>query len=59
MARRPHGLGGSPLAVFSFRSVQVAPPSVVFLRPLPLWALGPSPPDRKVQPWRRKSHKPA
>ena len=27
--------------------------------PLPLGAFGPSPPDRNVQPWRRKSHMPA
>ena len=45
-ATRPHGLGGSPLAVFSLRPVQVAPPSEVTKRPLPLKAVGVSPPGR-------------
>ena len=40
-------------------SVQVAPPSVDLKRPLPLGASGPSPPERNVQPLRRKSHMPA
>src|SRR5258705_8576232 len=58
-ATRPHGLGGSPFAVLSSSCVQVAPPSVVLNRPLPLGAVGPSPPERNVHPLRRKSHMPA
>src|SRR5262245_7717551 len=58
-ATRPHGFAGSPLALPPSSSVHVAPPSVVFQRPLPLVASGPSPPDRNVQPLRRKSHSPA
>src|SRR5215470_3015769 len=51
---RPHGGGGSPLT-----AAQVLPPSALRNRPLPLWASGPSPPERNVQPLRRKSHSPA
>src|SRR5512146_168141 len=58
-ATRPHGLGGSPLASSPVNSVQVAPPSVLRNSPLAEGAVGPSPPERNVQPWRRKSHIPA
>src|SRR5260370_7366905 len=58
-ATRPHGFAGSPLALFSSSSFQVAPPSVVWKNPLPLGAGAFSPPDRKVHPLRRKSHMPA
>src|SRR5215469_11862604 len=58
-AMRPQGFAGSPLALFSSRSCQVAPPSVVLKKPLPLGEVGLSPPERKVQPLRRKSHMPA
>src|SRR5260370_40174025 len=58
-ATRPHGLVGSPFALFSSSSVQEAPPSVLLKSPLPLGALEPSPPERNVQPLRRKSHMPA
>src|SRR5882724_6023482 len=58
-AMRPHGLVGSPLADLSSSDCHVAPPSVDLNRPLPLGASGPSPPERKVQPLRRKSHMPA
>ena len=55
-AMRPHGFAGSPLALFSSSSFHVAPPSAVWKNPLPLAAVAFSPPDRKVQPFRRKSH---
>src|SRR5436305_971445 len=58
-ATRPHGLVGSPLADLSSSDRQLAPPSVDLKRPLPDGALGPSPPERKVHPLRRKSHMPA
>src|SRR5215469_560939 len=58
-ATRPHGFEGRPLALFSSRSVQFAPPSVLTKRPLPLGDAGVSPPERNVQPLRRKSHMPA
>src|SRR2546425_2039412 len=58
-ATRPHGLVGRPLALWASSSVHDAPPSVVLNRPLPLGALGPSPPERNVHPLRRKSHVPA
>src|SRR5260370_17519300 len=58
-AIRPQGCAGSPLALLSSNSFQVAPPSVVWKRPLPLGAVAFSPPERKVQPFRRKSHMPA
>src|SRR5215813_4877126 len=57
VSTRPHGIAGRPLAVAS--DTQVLPPSVERNIPLPLGALGPSPPDRNVQPLRRKSHSPA
>src|SRR5579859_6452051 len=56
---RPQGLAGSPLALFSSSSFQVAPPSVVLNNPLPLESVAFFPPERKVQPLRRKSHRPA
>src|SRR5713226_8831892 len=56
---RPQGFAGSPLALLSSNSFQVAPPSVVWKKALPLAAVGFSPPERKVQPFRRKSHRPA
>jgi hypothetical protein len=58
-ATRPHGLGGSPLAVDESSCFHVVPPSVLLNRPLPLGASEPSPPERNVQPLRRKSHMPA
>ena len=56
---RPQGLEGKPALVFSVSSVQVLPPSPERKRPLPLGAAGPSPPERNVHPFRRKSHIPA
>src|SRR5215813_2126954 len=56
---RPHGLAGMPLLVCELSSAQVLPPSAERKRLLPLFASGPSPPERKVQPARRKSHIPA
>src|SRR5256885_17086922 len=58
-ATRPHGFAGSHFAVDSFRSLQVAPPSVLLNNPLALGAVSPSPPERNVHPFRRKSHMPA
>src|SRR6267378_5005374 len=62
-ATRPHGLAGNPAAPGegggACSSVQVAPPSLLLNKPEPLGAPGPSPPDRNVQPRRRKSHMPA
>src|SRR5712691_1000410 len=58
-ATRPQGFAGSPLALLSSSSFQVVPPSAVWKKPLPLAAAGLSPPERKVQPFRRKSHMPA
>src|SRR5260221_4534557 len=57
MARavRPHGLAGSPAAVEASRWRNDLPPSSVTKSPLPLTASDDSPPERKVQPWRRKS----
>src|ERR1700741_2729688 len=57
-AIRPQGFGGNPLAPFASRSAHVAPPSVVMNRPLPLGDVGLSPPERNVQPFRRKCHMP-
>src|ERR1700757_967027 len=57
-AMRPQGFAGSPLALFSSSSCQVRPPSVVLKKPLPLGDVRLSPPDRNVQPFRRKSHMP-
>ncbi len=58
-AMRPHGFAGNPLALLSSNSFQVAPPSAVWKKLLPLGAVAFSPPERKVQPLRRKSHMPA
>src|SRR5712692_7612538 len=58
-AIRPQGFAGNPLALFSSSSCHVVPPSAVLKTPLPLVAAGPSPPERNVQPLRRKSHMPA
>src|SRR5260370_39335821 len=58
-AIRPQGFAGSPFALFSSSSCHVAPPSVVLKKPLPLGAVGPSPPERNVQPLPRDSHMPA
>src|SRR5712671_380972 len=55
----PHGFVGSPGAVVALRSLHVAPPSVLLNKPLALAAFSPSPPERNVQPLRRKSHMPA
>src|SRR5688500_1819548 len=55
-AMRPYGLAGKPLAFSGVSSVQVAPPSAVRNKPLLEGLSGPSPPERKVQPCRRKSH---
>src|SRR5262245_10757650 len=55
---RPYGFLGNPFFPAS-SSVHVLPPSTVRKRPLPLGASGPSPPDRNVQPFLRKSHIPA
>src|SRR5438094_338435 len=56
---RPQGFAGRPLALFSSSSCHVAPPSVVLKNPLPLGDVALSPPERNVQPFRRKSHMPA
>jgi hypothetical protein len=56
---RPQGLEGRPLADCSSSGAHVAPPSVDLKSPLPLDASGPSPPERNVHPFRRKSHIPA
>src|SRR5258708_4078573 len=58
-AIRPYVFFGRPAAVLSSRDCQVVPPSVDLKGPLPLGAVGLSPPERKVQPLRRKSHMPA
>src|SRR5437773_10191076 len=56
---RPHDPAGNPLFVSLTSGVQVLPPSGERKSALPLGAAGPSPPDRYVQPLRRKSHRPA
>src|SRR6267143_4159293 len=58
-ATRPQGLGGNPEALADVSSLHDAPPSVVLNSPEPLGAVALSPPDRNVQPRRRKSHIPA
>src|SRR6266705_2710359 len=58
-ATRPHGLGGNPDALVEDSSVHVAPPSVLLNNPEALGAVALSPPERNVQPRRRKSHIPA
>src|SRR5215831_13110932 len=59
ISTRPHGFDGSPELLRAVSSVQVLPPSAVRKNPVPLVASGPSPPERNVQPLRRKSHVPA
>src|SRR5258708_21593394 len=58
-ATRPQGFGGRPAALVAVSSLHVAPPSVVLNKPLPLGASGRSPPERQVQPSRRRSHTPS
>src|SRR5450755_997394 len=58
-AIRPKGFAGKPLFAASVISVQDLPPSEERNRPLPDFAAGDSPPERNVQPLRRKSHRPA
>ena len=58
-ATRPHGLAGKPEPAVAVRSVHVAPPSVLLNKLEALGAVALSPPERKVQPRRRKSHMPA
>src|SRR3989442_6340813 len=58
-ATRPHDFGGSPEPAATVRSVHVAPPSVVLKRLDALGAVALSPPERNVQPRRRKPHMPA
>src|SRR5690349_15794075 len=55
MASRPYGFFGKPLLFSGVTSVQVAPPSFERNKPLADAAVGPSPPERNVQPFRRKS----
>src|SRR3954468_10429124 len=54
---RPHGPPGKPFACAT--DFQVRPASLERNIPLALGAVGPSPPDRNVHPFRRKSHIPA
>src|SRR4029077_10797899 len=54
-AMRPYGLGGSPWWAVGRNSLQVRPPSALRESPPPDAAFGPSPPERNVQPLRRKS----
>src|SRR5262245_830021 len=56
---RPHGAAGNPGFELGVSGVQVLPPSRVRYSAEPLAARGSSPPDRNVQPLRRKSHRPA
>src|SRR5512135_2294056 len=58
-AMRPKGFSGKPLFAAAVTSVQCAPPSPERYRPLPDFAVGDSPPERNVQPLRRKSQRPA
>src|SRR5437660_1841931 len=58
-ATRPQGLDGNPAALADVSSLHVAPPSVLLNSPEPLGAVALSPPERNVQPRRRKSHIPA
>src|SRR5580704_14963893 len=55
---RPHGPSGSPFALPS-SFTHVAPPSALRKSALALGDSGVGPPERYVQPWRRKSHMPA
>src|SRR6476646_2577955 len=54
-ARRPYGFFGKPLLASGVTSVHVLPPSAERKSPLPDGLSGPSPPERNVQPFRRKS----
>src|SRR6266576_1587925 len=54
-AIRPYGFFGKPLLFSAVISFQVLPLSLERNSPLPDGAFGPSPPERKVQPLRRKS----
>src|SRR5688572_33434487 len=56
---RPHGFSGRPLFALAVSSTHVFPPSVDRYIPLPLNASGPSPPERNVHPFLRKSQRPA
>src|SRR6185369_5255825 len=55
-AMRPYGFCGKPLFAPSVTSVHDLPPSAERYRPLPDLAVADSPPERNVQPLRRKSH---
>src|SRR2546430_11881304 len=54
---RPYGFARKPLLACGVISVQRLPPSALRYRPPPENAVGPSPPERNVQPLRRKSHR--
>src|SRR5258708_40255546 len=54
-ARRPQGFAGRPAALVAVRSLQVAPPSVVLNKRLPLGASGLSPPQPEVHAARAQS----
>src|SRR5690606_14875025 len=56
-AIRPYGFSGRPALAPGVNSVQCAPPSREWNRPLPDGASADSPPERNSQPLRRKSHK--
>src|SRR5205823_11832798 len=56
-AMRPYGFARKPLLACGVISVQLLPPSALRYRPPPENAVGPSPPERNVQPLRRKSHR--
>src|SRR5258708_3075082 len=56
---RPQGFWGSPEWLAAFSSLHVFPPLVVRKNPLAVVGSGTLPPERKVHPWRRKSHRPA
>src|SRR5215467_13126963 len=55
-AIRPNGFFGKPLFAASVTSAHVLPPSPERYRPLAEGDVGDSPPERNVQPLRRKSH---
>ena len=56
---RPSDPSGKPLLVCGDSRLQLLPPSLVTKRPEPDGLSTFSPPDRKVQPLRRKSHRAA
>src|SRR5438105_5016433 len=58
-AIRPYGFFGKPLLFSGVISFHVFPPSFERNNPLPEGAFGPSPPERKVHPLRRKSQRAA